>query len=147
MAPGTWTEPGIVTLVTAASSRQQPHGAPSTDPAGHPARQKGMDEPHGPVSTSELTAGSKPLKYSEVGCSQTKEELAFHYPTSVQVPRIQPESIKSHPEISPGGPCAPQTHPKCKPSCSWEQAALLRHKVAFPPARNSYQLWHLNVVR
>lgn len=52
---------------------QQPHGALSTDPAGHPARQEGVNELHGPVSTSELAAGSKPLKYLEVGCSQTKE--------------------------------------------------------------------------
>lgn len=52
---------------------QHPHSALSTDPAGHPARQEGRDDLHEPVSTSELTAGSKPLKYSEVGCSQTKE--------------------------------------------------------------------------
>lgn len=52
---------------------QHPHSALSTDPAGHPARQEGRDDPHEAVSTSELTARSKPLKYSEVECSQTKE--------------------------------------------------------------------------
>lgn len=32
---------------------------------------------------------------------------------------VQPEPIKSYPEISPQGPLCPSTHLKCKPSFSW----------------------------
>ena len=128
------------TVGTGEPPRGRPRAAQSLPsaqtPLGTQPGRGGDEEPRGSAPAATWRAVPQRSERCEVGYSQPEKQPTFHYPAAARVSRIQPQTIKSHPETPSPGPSCPPAHGESRPGVSRgppEQAALPSARFPQPP--------------